>query len=184
MSLTLSRALLAMAVLVGTPFVYAQVFMLLEDSPGVSAEAALLWADVLAALLLALAWIAIWARTVRWTTARVVRTGLATVLSVLAALLVYALNAAVTGYDEPGIILAGVCWAALWIGATAIIWRESAQERAMRTGAPDGMVLGCPRCGYNLRGLHEARCPECGTQYTLDALFATLIEKREGLDAG
>jgi putative transposase len=32
----------------------------------------------------------------------------------------------------------------------------------------------CPHCGYNMTGLHEARCPECGTQYTLNELFASL----------
>src|SRR3954468_19436061 len=29
---------------------------------------------------------------------------------------------------------------------------------------PDQDVL-CPLCGYNLRGLPEARCPECGGQF-------------------
>ncbi|MCA9255136.1 MAG: hypothetical protein KDA33_05835, partial [Phycisphaerales bacterium] len=24
----------------------------------------------------------------------------------------------------------------------------------------------CPLCEYNLRGLSEARCPECGSEYT------------------
>jgi len=29
----------------------------------------------------------------------------------------------------------------------------------------------CPLCGYNLRGLSEARCPECGSQYTWGELL-------------
>ena len=30
----------------------------------------------------------------------------------------------------------------------------------------------CPVCGYNMTGLHESRCPECGSQFTLDQLLA------------
>lgn len=29
----------------------------------------------------------------------------------------------------------------------------------------------CPNCEYDLTGLSEARCPECGTQYTLNELW-------------
>ncbi len=28
----------------------------------------------------------------------------------------------------------------------------------------------CPQCGYNMRGLTEAKCPECGAVFTLDQL--------------
>ena len=28
----------------------------------------------------------------------------------------------------------------------------------------------CPKCEYNMRGLTEAKCPECGEQFTLDQL--------------
>ncbi len=28
----------------------------------------------------------------------------------------------------------------------------------------------CPRCGYNLRGLSDARCPECGLPLTIELL--------------
>ncbi|MBX2852827.1 MAG: hypothetical protein KTR15_13915 [Phycisphaeraceae bacterium] len=27
-----------------------------------------------------------------------------------------------------------------------------------------------PECGYNMRGLTEAKCPECGSKFTLDQL--------------
>ena len=29
----------------------------------------------------------------------------------------------------------------------------------------------CPKCGYAMKGLTVARCPECGTEYTLDSLW-------------
>lgn len=38
--------------------------------------------------------------------------------------------------------------------------------------------LNCPNCGYSMIGLNEARCPECGTQFTLDDLI-----RRQDYDA-
>jgi hypothetical protein len=36
--------------------------------------------------------------------------------------------------------------------------------------APDAAGLTCPLCGYDLRGLAEPRCPECGCRFDWDAL--------------
>src|SRR5262245_35806158 len=36
-------------------------------------------------------------------------------------------------------------------------------------GAQDASVL-CPLCEYDLRGLTEPRCPECGSRFTWDEL--------------
>jgi tRNA(Ile2) C34 agmatinyltransferase TiaS len=59
---------------------------------------------------------------------------------------------------------------------TLLIWRETPVERAERlahlTEAAQASTPHCPRCGYNMTGLTQARCPECGSQYTLDALIA------------
>lgn len=36
----------------------------------------------------------------------------------------------------------------------------------------DGVVqISCPDCGYSMVGLREARCPECGSAFTLDELI-------------
>lgn len=35
---------------------------------------------------------------------------------------------------------------------------------------PPKHQMTCPACGYNMRGLTEARCPECGAEFTLDQL--------------
>jgi hypothetical protein len=73
---------------------------------------------------------------------------------------------------EPGIALGGVFGGACWILCTTWIWRQTPAERiaaAMRA-APHVPVL-CPTCGYNLAGQYEARCPECGTRYTLVELL-------------
>ncbi len=37
---------------------------------------------------------------------------------------------------------------------------------------PEGLPnINCPSCDYSMVGLHESRCPECGTRYTLDELL-------------
>ena len=180
MSPALTRVLAAMALLVGLTFAYLQICFLVESISGISDDEALFVADVLTALLLMAGWILVWRRSVTWTMARLVWTGLAAVLSALPGLLVYALNVTYS-FAEVGLILGQLCWAACWLGSTAVIWRESPAERAARAELPGGMRLNCPTCGYSMRGLHEARCPECGTQYTLDELF-TRNERRSELD--
>lgn len=46
--------------------------------------------------------------------------------------------------------------------------------------APDaGDDLACPLCGYDLRGLPEHRCPECGHAFDPDELRRAKLEKRE-----
>ena len=65
---------------------------------------------------------------------------------------------------------------------TVIIWRETALERAKRLGEVSESAFACPNCGYNMTGLRQARCPECGTQYSLDELFGMLRERAADLE--
>jgi hypothetical protein len=60
----------------------------------------------------------------------------------------------------------------LWLIATVLIWRETPAERGRRLHAAGRSGVSCPTCGYNLTGLSESRCPECGTRFTLDELMA------------
>lgn len=59
-----------------------------------------------------------------------------------------------------------------WVLATVLIWRETPAERMERISAAGGDAVCCPICGYNMTGLHESRCPECGSKFTLDQLLA------------
>jgi hypothetical protein len=60
-----------------------------------------------------------------------------------------------------------------WVLITVLLWRETARERFERlAGLGPGPTVSCPVCGYSLAGLREARCPECGTHFTLDQLLA------------
>ena len=63
----------------------------------------------------------------------------------------------------------------LWLISTVFIWRESPAERTNRTNESGRHTIVCPTCGYTLNGLSEARCPECGTRYTLEDTVAARI---------
>jgi signal transduction histidine kinase len=41
----------------------------------------------------------------------------------------------------------------------------------LRKAPSEGNCPCCVKCGYSLRGLHEARCPECGKSYSFEELF-------------
>jgi hypothetical protein len=66
----------------------------------------------------------------------------------------------------------------IMLGVAAIILVWAARVYRISRGRPmhnssDGLVnVHCPNCNYRMVGLHESRCPECGTSYTLDELLA------------
>ena len=63
--------------------------------------------------------------------------------------------------------LGGAVVLLIWLQAV----RRFVQGRPLRD--PDGTLdVRCPTCGYRMVGLHESRCPECGTTYTLDDLLS------------
>jgi hypothetical protein len=161
--------LITVAVLFGIPALWLQLFIAFEDILPWFGPA-MVSATLSVALLVAFVHLLLWYRRVRWNARRVLLTALATVTTGILAVLVYVANEH-WWYEEPGIIIAGLIWACAWVCATAFIWRETRAERALRTEVPGAISLNCPRCGYNLRGLREARCPECGTEYTLEELL-------------
>jgi DNA-directed RNA polymerase subunit RPC12/RpoP len=70
----------------------------------------------------------------------------------------------------------------LWLIGTILAWKETAAERAARIRGSGKSAIACPNCGYNMTGLREPRCPECGSRYTLDELVAAQV--RDGTDIG
>jgi len=58
------------------------------------------------------------------------------------------------------LLLAVVVAFAIWRAGKRTAWRRLAQAYPK-----------CIRCGYAMKGLTEARCPECGARYTLDELW-------------
>jgi hypothetical protein len=62
---------------------------------------------------------------------------------------------------DPVVYLGGV--AAIFLVAGGIkLWRYRREGRKLRR-----LQGRCEKCGYDLRGLPEPRCPECGTPFTL-----------------
>ena len=74
-------------------------------------------------------------------------------------------------------MLGGLAATVLWIIGTICIWRETAAERGARIARAGVGTLVCPNCGYNMTGLSEARCPECGNRFTIDELLASQPER-------
>lgn len=122
-------------------------------------------------IFIALYWVQLWRQSVHWSARRVRQT----LWLVLAAIVAGIVVAMIVWPIERnfGAFVGSALAPLLWVVGTIFVWRETSEESARRMGsAGRGAGLVCPSCGYNLTGLREARCPECGTQYTLDELFA------------
>ncbi|MBN1513098.1 MAG: hypothetical protein JXB13_13875 [Phycisphaerae bacterium] len=64
-------------------------------------------------------------------------------------------------------ILGGIGGSILLV--TAVAYRV---RRGKNVFTAEGHVnVNCPSCGYSMVGLEQSRCPECGSQYTLDELI-------------
>jgi hypothetical protein len=126
-------------------------------------------------LFVALYWCLLWRSSVQWNPHRIRLTWLAAAAALAVGGAIGFLAAAMmTPHDGSsfGAFIAEVVAMLLWVIATVFIWRETAVERAQRVARSSGSAIACPNCGYNLTGLSESRCPECGSKFTLDELIA------------
>lgn len=118
----------------------------------------------------AVCWVFIWRRGINWTPGRIRWTWIWPFASTLVATLI---GLAFSQWErEAGYFFAAVTAPLIWVVGTILIWRETDAERKGRQQAAHVDVLTCPTCGYNLTGLSEARCPECGSKFTLNDLYA------------
>ncbi len=121
-------------------------------------------------------WCLLWRSNVRWNARRIGGTLGAVVAAIVVGGGIGLLFGASFGSGSDTeiftVFLGGVLAILLWLFATVFLWRETPAERAARVGAAGGSAVACPTCGYNLTGLGEARCPECGSRFTLDELLA------------
>ena len=76
------------------------------------------------------------------------------------------------GWVEAGVGVLVVLTVCLVLFVFFLVWRDGYGRgwRAARIKPPI-----CLSCGYNLSGLTQCRCPECGTEYRLDELWQTPI---------
>ncbi|MCO6437870.1 MAG: hypothetical protein J5J06_12330 [Phycisphaerae bacterium] len=149
------------------------------------------WAIVLGiavcAPVIILGWIRIWARHIIWSRRRISRTLLILLLSIFAGATLGTLVAVIShlrwryGGIDDGVVIGGLTLLAAWLMGTGLTWCETPEERHSRLRSVTLGKLPCLNCGYDLTGLHEARCPECGTHYTLNELVADALDRRADL---
>lgn len=185
MTATIARLILAMLVLPATGAVFILTFVAVVagsggQGPPSFGAVAMLWTIVYA--FVATYWVLLWRSTVRWTRARVRNTALAGLLA-LAGGLAFALALIAISRQIPhgiALLLGGGGVPIVWVLATVLLWRETPAERLARmSGLAGNPTVLCPVCGYNLSGLREARCPECGGTFTLDQLAAGQPQRDE-----
>ena len=173
MSRLLSKIMLALLMLPLAALVYMLVVTaLLESILGYPNRiAAFIVADLVTAAFVAGYWIVLWHGVVRWTSRRV----RSTFAAGLGAVVIGAVAGGLAGHveDDFGAFVAGLVAVLVWLTATVLIWRETADERSGRLRGAGRLTVACPRCGYNLTGLQQTTCPECGTTYTIDELIAS-----------
>lgn len=182
MSRTVSRLLLTFSLLVGSVTVYVLFFIVIE-SRWLSRDAeAFIAASLVTVPVFAVFWTSIWHVTVVWSAPRVLRTMVVFAVGSMAGVGCYAICVSTRVGAESGVILATMCWVTIWMAGTAVVWKETGLESSRRERDCPDRVIPCPKCGYDLKGLAMARCPECGTEFTLDELFATWVGQDSRLD--
>lgn len=119
---------------------------------------------------IAVYWIAVWSGVVNWNSRRVIGTFAAIAVAALCGWFIYALLR--ESSTQVGAFVGSATAPMLWVVGTVFVWRETTAERAARLSNASEDALVCPICGYNLTGLSEPRCPECGSKFTLSELVA------------
>ncbi|MCP4591799.1 MAG: hypothetical protein GY842_13755 [bacterium] len=175
MTRLIARLVLAMLLLPLTGAVFLLLFtaLIAQGTPPEPVSLAAMWIGVYA--FIGVYWVALWRSMVRWTKRRTTMTWLMAPLS-LGAGAVFGLcflPMLPTSDPGPAFMLGGGLVPIVWVLATVLIWRETPEERIERLTVAGVDAICCPTCGYNMTGLREARCPECGAGYTLDQLVAT-----------
>ena len=175
MTRTVARLILAMLLLpcTGAVFLLLMFLTVVQGSgPGPPSVPRLLLMWFLLYVFVGAYWVILWHDMVSWNRRRVMLTALATVLSVVGGCAV-ALGCMAVNRQMPdpiGVLIGGGTVPITWVLSTVLVWRETAAERLSRLTAHGMPVLACPLCGYNLAGLTEARCPECGATFTLEQI--------------
>jgi hypothetical protein len=168
-----SLTLLSVLVLPAAALVYTMAVVIGWETFGWDSEFVVwLTADALTFAMVVAWWLILWGRSIEWTSWMASATMLATGGSVLLGILA-GIGAAWSINEESfGLFIGGGTSVVAWLVSACILWRSGARMAA--TGgdaAQGGAIIFCPKCGYALNGLREARCPECGEVYTLDALL-------------
>jgi uncharacterized paraquat-inducible protein A len=174
MSRLVARILLTVLLFPSATLVLFLSFLFIERLDNHNDEEAAVLATLATCAYMMVYWLMLWRGAVNWTEQRVYRT---LVMTAVAAIVGCAMGVAIAKVLDYSAVELGTCGglltgAVLWMILTIVVWRETPAERAARLSRADADALVCPTCGYNLTGLREPRCPECGTQFTLNELYA------------
>ena len=176
MTRTVARLILAMLILPCTGAVFLILFIAVvvrgaQPGPPSLARILLMW--FLLYLFVGAYWVVLWRDMVTWTARRIALTAAATGGALAGGVAVAIGAMAIQRQLPPPIacLLGGGTVPITWVLSTVLIWRENAAERLSRLTAHGMPVIACPLCGYNLAGLNEARCPECGGSFTLEQVL-------------
>lgn len=180
MSRLVARLLLAMLLLPlsGGLVALAMIGFARRPAPPSPREITAMWAVVYA--FVGVYWLVLWRDGVRWTAARKTRTLLAGMIAaMIGATIGVTFGYALSPPKWTCYLVGGGMVPLLWLFMTIHIWRETPHERMKRLSIRGDHAVSCPHCGYNMTGLGEARCPECGSIYTLDELWAAHTKQGE-----
>lgn len=193
MAPTVTRLILSFALVIATPTLLFIVMFLgyevLEDMlgfRGLDDDIFFICSSLGCVVFFGLGWWLVWRGEVRWTSGRSGKTWAVLCISFLISMCVAIGSALAVPYEGEliGSILGGLVWIVLWLFGTAWAWRETSAERAGRLAAMGVEALPCPSCSYNLSGLRESKCPECGAAFILDQLYAAVDEQRRPMAQG
>ena len=174
----IARLIVSLVVMLAGPVLFFIIFFTWYELVGYRQHSeAILGSMLIAAVFEVAAWVLVWRASVSWTGLRVGGTAAVAFGTALGATVVGLLLAISTGEEAVGMLCGGMVWGLAWFGLTPLVWKETRAERDGRLRAQGTDALPCPTCGYNLTGLREATCPECGARYTLDQLFTSVREE-------
>ncbi len=170
---TITRLIMTMLMLPATGAVFLLTMLAVVHPPGPPGVTSLLLVWGIVYVFVAVYWLVLWGSMVRWTQRRAWGTVAASAASVLLGGFIGSLCFALARWMpvQFPVLIGGGTVPIIWVLATVMLWRETTPERALRL-AVLGASVTCPLCGYNLAGLREAACPECGGAFTLDQLAA------------
>jgi len=163
------------------PGVFFIVGQAADNHFSLTSEEAFVIAYAAAALIVVSVWWLVWRRAVVWTPVRRIRTGL---LAALVAIAPFAPIVPRTDIEwiDAIVVMTPLMILGIWFAGTARVWRlapgemPAGQRGTLAMLSADGIgpdapiTVPCGKCDYDLRGLREARCPECGWTTTLDDL--------------
>jgi hypothetical protein len=178
MSHLISRILLAVLMIPAAGFIFLITILASDRTFGYSwRPMPMVMSGLSTWAFVAIYWFWLWRTSVKWTSTRIGWTGLAAIGAVIVGFMAGVLTYPIE--RDVGEFIGSSVAPLAWLIAVTIIWRETPLERAQRLGPISKTGIVCPKCGYNLTGLQGTRCPECGTQYTLDELLASQPSRKQ-----